>query len=111
MNNLEALIIMRGAAQASAQMKTKRGRAALRVIEKKIQSLLRKTAWRSGVGTTPIHMETEGFQYRIPDDPITAALRAMVIAETPEARAGALAAASLLLAEIDNARADKLPSA
>lgn len=76
MNNLEALIIVRGAARVSGQMRTRQGIAAGKVVDRKIQSLLRKKAWREGCGATPVHMGDEDFRYDIPDDPITAALRA-----------------------------------
>ncbi len=84
MNNLEALIIVRGAARVSAQMRTRQGIAAGKVVDRKIQSLLRKKAWRDGAGSTPIHMGDENFKYDIPDDPITAALRGLLSAVKAE---------------------------
>lgn len=75
MNNLEALIIVRGAARVSAQMRTRRGIAAGKVVDRKIQSLMRKKAWRDGGGAPPVHMGDDDFRYQIPDDPVTAALR------------------------------------
>lgn len=70
MNMLEALIVLRSAAASSPQVATKRGVAALKVIDRKIQSLLRKKAWREGAGAIPIHMGKEGFIYPVPlDDP------------------------------------------
>ena len=83
MNNLEALIIVRGAARVSGQMRTKQGITAGKVVDRKIQSLMRKKAWRDqrGTGAEPVHMGDENFRYEIPDDPITAALRNLVRAE------------------------------
>lgn len=78
MNNLEALIIVRGAARVSGQMRTKQGIAAGKVVDRKIQSLLRKKAWRDGMGGIPVHMGDENFTYSIPDDPITGALKALM---------------------------------
>lgn len=78
MNNLEALIIVRGAARVSAQMRTRQGIAAGKVVDRKIQSLLRKKAWREGNGSTPVHMGNDDFRYTIPDDPITAALKGLM---------------------------------
>jgi hypothetical protein len=102
MNNLEALIIVRGAARVSGQMRTKQGQAALKVVDRKIQSLLRKKAWRDGVGTTPVHMESEDFLYRIPDDPLAAAMRVLLRKDqTEEERREAVTTAEKLLAEID----------
>lgn len=75
MNNLEALIIVRGAARVSAQMRTRQGIAAGKVVDRKIQSLMRKKAWRDGNGATPVHMGDDDFRYQIPDDPMTAALK------------------------------------
>ena len=81
MNNLEALIILRGCARVSAQMRTRYGKAAAKVVDRKIQSLLRKKAWRDGGGAVPVHMGDDDFLYKIPDDPVTAALRNLVQAE------------------------------
>jgi len=78
MNNLEALIIVRGAARVSAQMRTRQGVAAGKVVDRKIQSLMRKKAWREGCGATPVHMGDEDFRYSIPDDPVTAALKRLM---------------------------------
>lgn len=68
MNNLEAFTIVRNCALASQQIRTPRGKSALKVMDRKLQSLMRKAAWREGVATTPIHMEVEGFEYPIPGD-------------------------------------------
>lgn len=62
-------------------MRTKQGRTALKVVERKIQSLLRKKAWRESGGAVPVHMGADDFAYPIPDDPVTAALRNLVKAE------------------------------
>ena len=63
-------------------MHTPRGKQALKVIENKIQSLLRKKAWRHGaVGSIPVHMGVEDFKYPIPEDKVTAALRVLLTAE------------------------------
>lgn len=78
MNNLEALIILRGAARVSGQMRTRQGIAAGKVVDRKIQSLLRKKAWREGNGATPVHMGDDDFRYTIPDDPLTAALKGLM---------------------------------
>lgn len=78
MNNLEALIIVRGASRVSGQMRTKQGIAAGKVVDRKIQSLMRKKAWRDGGGATPVHMGDDDFRYQIPDDPITAALKGLM---------------------------------
>ncbi|WP_415907095.1 hypothetical protein [Oleiharenicola sp. Vm1] len=67
MNMLEALAILRACALGSAQMQTKRGKAALKVVDKKLQSLLRKKAWRDGGGAVPVHMGDENFTYALPD--------------------------------------------
>lgn len=67
MNMLEALTIVRNCSLRSAQMHTKQGKAALKVIDKKLQSLMRKKAWREGVGAVPIHMADPDFTYPIPD--------------------------------------------
>lgn len=73
MNMLEALVILRQVAACSQQMATKRGVAALKVVDRKIQSLLRKKAWRDGCGAMPIHMGQDGFEYPIPRDPVPTA--------------------------------------
>lgn len=77
MNNLEALTIVRNCALTSAQMNTKQGQAALKVVDRKLQSLMRKKAWRDGGGATPIHMGLPSYAYPLPiaNEPITAALR------------------------------------
>jgi len=77
MNNLEALTILRNCALASAQMHTKQGQAALKVVDRKLQSLLRKKAWRDGNGATPIHMGLPTWQYPVDgaSEPINHALR------------------------------------
>lgn len=66
MNMLEALVIVRQV--AAPQLATKRGVVALKVVDRKIQSLLRKKAWRDGGGAMPIHMGQDGFEYPIPHD-------------------------------------------
>lgn len=68
MDMLESLVVLRQVAGCSQQMATKRGVAALKVVDKKIQSLLRKKAWRNGHGAVPIHMGQDGFEYPIPVD-------------------------------------------
>jgi hypothetical protein len=91
MNNLEALTIVRNCALVSAQMRTKQGVAALRVVDRKIQSLMRKKAWREGGGATPVHMGADDFKYALPEDAATAALRvaeAMLQAWLEHAREG-----------------------
>jgi len=80
-NLLDALTIVRGASRVSGQMRTKRGIAAGKAVDAKIQSLMRKKAWRDGGGVTPVHMGDEDFRYPVPDDPITAALRNLLRAE------------------------------
>lgn len=67
MNMLEALLIVRSCAAPGPQMKTVRGKAALAVLDRKIQSLMRKKAWREATDAEPIHMGNEGFEYAIPD--------------------------------------------
>ena len=81
MNNLEAFVIVRNCALVSQQLRTRQGRAALKVVDRKIQSLLRKKAWREGGGATPVHMGRADFTYRISDDPVTAALRRLMAAQ------------------------------
>lgn len=66
MNLLEALVIVRNSSLRSEQMKTRRGQSALKVVDNKIQSLLRKKAWRDGNGSIPVHMGSESFLYPIP---------------------------------------------
>ena len=68
MNNLEALCIVRNCATYSPQLQTRQGKAALAVVDRKIQSLLRKKAWRDGGGATPIHMADANFKYPLPDE-------------------------------------------
>ena len=84
MNNLEALIIVRGASRVSAQMRTRQGIAAGKVVDRKIQSLMRKKAWRDGSGATPVHMGDDDFRYQIPDDPLTAALKKIAALPTDQ---------------------------
>jgi len=84
MNNLEALIIVRGSARVSAQMRTRQGIAAGKVVDRKIQSLMRKKAWRDGGGAMPVHMGDEDFRYAIPDDPFTAALKKIAALPTDQ---------------------------
>jgi hypothetical protein len=64
-------------------MRTRQGQAALKTVDKKIQSLLRKKAWRDGIGT-PIHMGNPDFVYPIPDDPLTAALKKIAALSTDQ---------------------------
>ena len=66
MNICEALIIVRNCALASQQMKTKRGQAALKVIDKKIQGLIRSKGWRESYQSMPIHAGDDSFLYPIP---------------------------------------------
>lgn len=77
MNNLEALSIVRNCALVSAQMHTKEGQIALKVVDRKIQSLLRKKAWRDGNGAIPIHTGLPTHSYPIPtaNEPILSALK------------------------------------
>lgn len=58
MNLLEALLCVRNAAARSEQMQTRQGQAALKIVDKKIQGLQRKKAWRDcrGSGRMPDHM-------------------------------------------------------
>jgi hypothetical protein len=67
MNMLEALVIVRNCSLRSAQMVEKRGQSALKVVDKKIQSLLRKAAWRNSDGGIPVHMGSDSFLYPIPE--------------------------------------------
>ena len=67
MNNLEALAIVRNCAIYSPQLQTRQGKAALAVVDRKIQSLLRKKAWRDGGGATPIHMADPNWKYPLPE--------------------------------------------
>ncbi len=67
MNLGEALIIVRNCSLSSPQMKHPQGQKALKVVDKKIQSLMRKQSWRTGNGATPIHMGRDGFLYPIPE--------------------------------------------
>lgn len=66
MNSLEALLVVRNCAVFSPQLQTRQGKAALAVVDRKIQSLLRKKAWRDGGGATPIHMADPNFKYPLP---------------------------------------------
>lgn len=66
MNLTDALVIVRNCSLQSDQMKTKQGQAALKVVDKKLQSLFRKRAWRNATCGTPIHMGDEKFLYPIP---------------------------------------------
>lgn len=81
MNNFEAFTIIRNCALASQQIATPRGKTALKVMDRKLQSLMRKAAWREGMATTPIHMEVEGFQYPIPGDSSLSDAAAAICAE------------------------------
>lgn len=83
MNLLSALMTVRSASRASNSMRTRQGRAAAKVVDYKIQGLLRKKAWRNSEGATPVHMGVarEDFAYPTEDDPVTAALRRLVKAE------------------------------
>ena len=68
MNNLDALLIIRNCALASPSLQTKQGKTALSVVDRKIQSLLRKKAWRdSNPFGTPVHMGDPDFKYPLPD--------------------------------------------
>ena len=67
MNMLESLLIVRNCAVYSPQLQTRQGKAALAVVDRKLQSLLRKSAWRNGGGATPIHMADPDFKYPLPD--------------------------------------------
>lgn len=64
---LEALTVLRNCALRSGQMQTRQGQAALKVVDKKLQSLLRKKAWRDGGGAIPVHMGDEKFTYALPN--------------------------------------------
>ncbi|MDE2107432.1 MAG: hypothetical protein KGL39_60105 [Patescibacteria group bacterium] len=66
MNLCEALIIVRNCALASQQMKVKRGQEALKIIDRKIQGLLRSKGWRESYRTMPIHAGNDSFLYPIP---------------------------------------------
>lgn len=70
MNNLEALVIVRNCAVYSPQLQTRQGKAALAVVDRKIQSLLRKKAWRDGDSATPIHMADANFKYPLPESEV-----------------------------------------
>jgi hypothetical protein len=79
MNLLDALIVVRNGSLFSATARTRRGATARKVVEKKIQQLLRKKAWRENTpGSVPVHMADPTFQYPIPDDVLVAALRAVI---------------------------------
>ena len=68
MNMLQALCIVRNCAVYSPQLQTRVGKSALAVVDRKLQSLLRKAAWRNGGGATPIHMADADFKYPLPED-------------------------------------------
>ncbi len=89
----------------SAQMRTRQGIAAGKAVDRKIQSLMRKKAWRDGGGATPVHMGDAAFRYDIPDDPITAALKKIVhggYAEGADVAHPAIALARETLAALEN---------
>ena len=67
MNLCEALVIVRNCSVASAQMKTKRWQAALKIIDRKIQGLLRSKAWRQSYQAMPFHAGDDNFKYPIPE--------------------------------------------
>jgi hypothetical protein len=106
MNLLDALVIVRNAAQVSTPMRTRRGATARKVVEKKIQQLLRKKAWRDApAGSVPVHMADDAFKYPIPDDPITTALRNVVASvERASAVDFSIPARVRLLAEMEAAK-------
>lgn len=81
MNLLDALVIVRNCSRYSSQIHTRQGKAALNKVDLKIQSLLRKKAWRESAGAVPVHMGDDAFAYAIPEDPITKALRRLLSAE------------------------------
>ncbi len=83
MNLLIALSTVRSCARSSAQIRTRQGRAALRHVDKKIQQLLRKKAWRDREPgePMPVHMHDDSHLYPVPEDPLVAALRELVLAE------------------------------
>jgi hypothetical protein len=81
MNLLIALTTVRNCSLLSAQMRTKHGQAARKVIDRKIQGLMRKKAWRDSNGAVPVHMGDESFIYPIESDPVTSALISLVRAE------------------------------
>jgi hypothetical protein len=81
MNLLIAFTHVRNCALASAQIRTRHGMSALKAVDKKIQSLMRKKAWREAArGVAPVHMFEADFQYPIPEDRVTTALRNLVAA-------------------------------
>lgn len=81
MNLLIAFTTVRNCALASAQIRTRHGKAALKMVDKKIQALSRKKAWREAApGVHPLHVYDEKFQYPIPEDRVTTALRNLVAA-------------------------------
>lgn len=73
MNLLDALAIVRNCAVHSPQIRTRSGQAALKIVDQKLQSLLRKKAWREGGGACPIHMGDESYAYQVPATPIDTA--------------------------------------
>jgi len=81
MNLLDAFATVRNCALASAQIRTRHGKSALKAVDKKIQSLMRKKAWRETTrGVAPVHVHDDKFQYPIPEDRVTTALRNLVAA-------------------------------
>lgn len=83
MNLLDALSTVRSCARSSAQIRTRHGRAAVRTVEKKIQQLLRKKAWRDREPGEPfpVHMTDDAHLYPVSEDPLVAALRELATAE------------------------------
>lgn len=82
MNLLDALVIVRNASLVSNTMHTRQGQTARKVIDRKIQGLLRKKAWRDAApGTIPIHMVDRSLILPMADDPLVKALRRLVAAE------------------------------
>ncbi|MDE2020639.1 MAG: hypothetical protein KGJ13_09915 [Patescibacteria group bacterium] len=67
MNLLDAFAVIRNCAIYSPQLQTRQGKTALAVVDRKIQSLLRKKAWREGGGAIPIHMADPNFKYPLPN--------------------------------------------
>lgn len=106
MNICESLIIVRNCALASQQMKTKRGQAALKVIDRKIQGLLRSKGWRESYRAMPIHAGDDSFLYPIPgadhqDIEIAPGVMAMVAPNVSAEVISALQEAAKLAAKTD----------
>lgn len=114
MNNLEALIVVRNCALVSAQMRTREGVAALKVVDRKIQSLMRKKAWRDGGGAIPVHMGSDDFKYAITEDAATVALRkaeGMLQAWLEHAREGDMVEHAIQTMDVLKQVRDALPPA